>query len=164
MLCPWGSDKLFTKLDTPTSQNAIFAAAKEVIYTYVDTINFKNTAEKLVKTSLVGTKVETEEETTEIPTEVPTEVPTETPTEIPTEVTTEKTVDTTETPTEEKTEAPTEDKTQLVTDEITEATDGNESEKTTDEGCGSNIGFGAIAALSSALAAAFVFKKKKYEE
>lgn len=164
MLCPWGTDKLFTKLDTPTSQNAIFAAAKEVIYTYVDTVNFQRTAEKLVKTSLVGTKIETEEETTEITTEITTEVPTEAPTEIPTEVTSDVTADITEAPTSEKTDTPTEDKTEAPTLEKTEAPTEDETDATPSSSCGSTIGIGGITAISAALAAAYIFKKKKYDE
>lgn len=139
MLCPWGTETLFTNLDTPTSQNAIFAAAKEIIYTYVDTVNFANTAEKLVKTSLVGQRAEEEEETTTEATEEPTEAPTEEPNGSVTE------------PTES------------ATAEVTEAESESDTASGSAGGCGGEIGAtGAIAAIISGLSATFVFRKKKH--
>lgn len=38
MLCPWGDEKLFKDIESPTAQNAIFKAAKEILYTYADTL------------------------------------------------------------------------------------------------------------------------------
>lgn len=46
MLCPWGDERLFDNLDSPASQNAIFNAAKEVLYTYADTLSFSKNKDK----------------------------------------------------------------------------------------------------------------------
>ncbi len=54
MLCPWGNVELFHDIDSHASQNAIFEAAKEIIYAYVETLHYSRTAEKLTKTSVVG--------------------------------------------------------------------------------------------------------------
>ena len=152
MLCPWGSDKLYDDLSSATAQNALFAAAKEVIYTYVDTINFSRTAETLVKTSLVGSRIEKEEETT-----LATEVATEVITEIITEETTEAITDVTAEITTEKIEVTTE-KNIDMTEEKTE----NTTDPTKDGGCNSSIGTaGTVIAAIAAMSATFVFKKKE---
>ena len=104
--------------------------------------------------------IEETEPETEAPTEPETEAPTEPETEAPTEPETE-------TPTEPETEAPTE----APTDEVTEAPETNAPEQGGDatqapeseteapkEGCGSVIGFSAIAILAAA-AAAVALKK-----
>lgn len=156
MLCPWGSDGLYTDLTSATSQLALFAAAKEVIYTYVDTINFSRTAEVLVKTSLVGSRIVKEEETTSI-----SEVTTEETTEIVTEITTEAMTNVTEEATTENIEITTE-KVADITEEKTE----NNTEPANNGGCNSALGAtGAIGAAIAAMAAVFVFKRKEtYEE
>lgn len=150
MLCPWGGEGLYSDLGSAPAQQAIFNGAKEFVYTYADTMNFKATAEKLVKVSLVGTPVEIE---TEEPT---TETPTEAPTEAPTEVTTEETTEKTETPTE----APTEATTARVETPTEEQTD----KPASSGGCGSTLGTGVAAIAGAAAIAAAISKKRKKED
>ena len=100
--------------------------------------------------------IEETEPETEAPTEPETEAPTEPETEAPTEPETE-------TPTEPETEAPTEAPTDEVTEapetnapeqggDATQAPDGEQTTAPAKEGCGSVIGFSAIAILAAAAA------------
>ena len=152
MLCPWGGEGLYSDLGSAPAQQAIFNSAKEIIYTYADTMNFRATAEKIDKISLVYTPVK-EEETTEIPTEELTEEPTETPTEEPIEETHETTgVESTE----------------EATKDIEEPTENGGEQKTDPPaqggGCGASIGAGAAGAVAAATLSLIAFKKRKKTE
>ena len=101
-----------------------------------------------------GTATGPYEEPTEAPTEAPTEPPTEAPTEEPTE-------EPTEAPTDAPTEAPTDAPTEAPTDAPTEAPTETEPTETNAEkgGCGSVIGFSALAML--ALGGAIICRKRR---
>ena len=98
---------------------------------------------------------------TEAPTTAPTEAPTTAPTDQPTEAPTEAP---TTAPTDQPTEAPTENEpsqpTSNPTDSPSDAPGGNDGEKHK-RSCGSTLGFGVIAMISSIALAGYTLIKKK---
>lgn len=102
------------------------------------------------------------EPATEAPTEPATEIPTEPATEVPTEPTTEvPTEPATEVPTEEPSATPTEAETDPVSAPATDTTAEDTTAPADKGGCGSVIGFGAVATLAVICGAVLSLKKGK---
>ena len=144
-----GADNLFFGHDrTDRNQDTTFKAFR--IYDRV--LNEHEVAYNYAVSQ--GTATGPYEEPTEAPTEAPTEPPTEAPTEEPTE-------EPTEAPTDAPTEAPTDAPTEAPTDAPTEAPTETEPTETNAEkgGCGSVIGFSALAML--ALGGAIICRKRR---